>query len=182
MVVHNQEEMGEGSAMPTDPHHTPTIIQPSTSQPKKTQKPRRPKRKDTQVPQSSIPSDNVIDEAVNKEMDGSLVVSQHQANWDTIAQTRSENVSKHFNDPLLARGNTLRSGEDRLKLEELIALCTTLQSRVLVWRPRQKTTQATEIFKFEKRVKELKRRNNTRTHRLKSDYNKRVGSQKVESS
>ncbi|GJX86877.1 putative ribonuclease H-like domain-containing protein [Tanacetum coccineum] len=28
MVVHNQEETGEGSAMPTDPHHTPTIIQP----------------------------------------------------------------------------------------------------------------------------------------------------------
>ncbi|GJV55703.1 hypothetical protein Tco_1456708 [Tanacetum coccineum] len=31
----NQEKMGEGSAMPTDPHHTPTIIQPSTSQPKR---------------------------------------------------------------------------------------------------------------------------------------------------
>ncbi|GJV02846.1 putative ribonuclease H-like domain-containing protein [Tanacetum coccineum] len=40
MVVHNQEEMGEGSAMPTDLHHTPTIIQPSTSQPKRLKKPR----------------------------------------------------------------------------------------------------------------------------------------------
>ncbi|GJR36176.1 hypothetical protein Tco_1211860 [Tanacetum coccineum] len=29
---------------------------------------------------------------------------------DTIAQTRYENVSKLSNDPLLARGNTLRSG------------------------------------------------------------------------
>ncbi|GKA25138.1 hypothetical protein Tco_0711171 [Tanacetum coccineum] len=38
---------------------------------------------------------------------------------DTIAQTRFENVSKLFNDPLLARGNTLQSGEDRLKLEEI---------------------------------------------------------------
>ncbi|GJZ71944.1 hypothetical protein Tco_0635795 [Tanacetum coccineum] len=60
---------------------------------------------------------------------------------DTIAQTRSENVSKHSNDPLLARGNTLRSGEDRLKLEELMALCTTLQSRVLALET-TKTTQA----------------------------------------
>ncbi|GKB34515.1 hypothetical protein Tco_0879457, partial [Tanacetum coccineum] len=42
---------------------------------------------------------------------------------DTIAQTRSENASK--------LSNTLQSGEDRLKLEELMALCTTLQSRVL---------------------------------------------------
>ncbi|GJZ21347.1 hypothetical protein Tco_0558386 [Tanacetum coccineum] len=59
MVVHNQEEMGEGSAMPTDPHHTPTIIQSSTSQPQKTQKPTRPKRKDTEVPQPSGPTTNV---------------------------------------------------------------------------------------------------------------------------
>ncbi|GJU66759.1 hypothetical protein Tco_1253018 [Tanacetum coccineum] len=143
MVVHNQEEMGEGSAMPTDPHHTPTIIQPSTSQPQKTQKPRRPKRKDIEVPQPSGPTTNVADEAVNKEMDDSLVratttVSSLEAEqdsgnidktrskatpnepsspgtssgggprrqetiWDTIGQTRSENVSKISNDPLLAR-------------------------------------------------------------------------------
>ncbi|GKC22128.1 hypothetical protein Tco_1024278 [Tanacetum coccineum] len=51
-----------GKAIPTDPHHTPTIIQPST-QPQKTQKPRKPKRKDTQVPQPSDLSENVVDEA-----------------------------------------------------------------------------------------------------------------------
>ncbi|GKA95802.1 putative ribonuclease H-like domain-containing protein [Tanacetum coccineum] len=65
--------MGEGSTMPTDPHHTPTIIPTSTSQPQNTQKPRRPKRKDTEVPQSSGPTTNVADEAVNEEMDDSLV-------------------------------------------------------------------------------------------------------------
>ncbi|GJW45305.1 hypothetical protein Tco_0074104 [Tanacetum coccineum] len=69
MVVQAQEEMGEGSAMPTDPHHTPIITQPSSSQPQRKQKSRRPKEKDTQVPQSSVPSDptNVANEAVNKE-------------------------------------------------------------------------------------------------------------------
>ncbi|GKA73704.1 hypothetical protein Tco_0780006 [Tanacetum coccineum] len=30
MMVQAQEEMGEGSDMPTDPHHTPIITQPST--------------------------------------------------------------------------------------------------------------------------------------------------------
>ncbi|GJS81615.1 hypothetical protein Tco_0748156 [Tanacetum coccineum] len=40
---------------------------------------------------------------------------------DTIAQTRFEGVSKHSNDSLLVRGNTLRSDEDRLKLDELMA-------------------------------------------------------------
>ncbi|GKE34710.1 hypothetical protein Tco_1454032, partial [Tanacetum coccineum] len=72
MMVQAQEEMGEGSANPTDPHHTPTIIQPSTSQPQKKQKPRKPKRKDTEVPQPSGPTDNVADEAVYEEMDDSL--------------------------------------------------------------------------------------------------------------
>ncbi|GJV39948.1 hypothetical protein Tco_1418388, partial [Tanacetum coccineum] len=46
MVIQNQSELGKGSAMPTDPHHTPTIIE-SSSQPQKTQKPRKPKRMDT---------------------------------------------------------------------------------------------------------------------------------------
>ncbi|GJZ49912.1 hypothetical protein Tco_0604102 [Tanacetum coccineum] len=170
MVVQNQSELGEGSANPTDPHHTPTIIQPST-QPQKTQKPRKPKRKDTQVPQPSDPSDNVADEVVHKELGDSLVraattassleAEQDSGNitktrskatpnessslgttsgggprcqetmGDTIAQTRFENVSKLSNDSLLARGNTLRSDEDRLKLNELMELCTTLQKKVL---------------------------------------------------
>ncbi|GKB70435.1 hypothetical protein Tco_0931847 [Tanacetum coccineum] len=63
---------------------------------------------------------------------------------DTIAQTRFENISKLSNDPLLARGITLRSGEDRLKLKELMELCTNLQTRVLDLE-KKKTTQAEEI-------------------------------------
>ncbi|GJV97561.1 hypothetical protein Tco_1549138 [Tanacetum coccineum] len=50
---------------------------------------------------------------------------------DTIAQTRFESVSKQSNDSLLARGNTLQSDEDSLKLKELMELCTNLQNRVL---------------------------------------------------
>ncbi|GJW24627.1 putative reverse transcriptase domain-containing protein [Tanacetum coccineum] len=151
------------------PHHTPIIIQSST-QPQKTQKPRNP-RKDTQVPQSSDPMENVTDVAVHKELGDSLVratttassleeeqdsgnitktrskatpnessslgITSGGAPWcqetmgDTTAQTRFESVSKYSNDSLLARGNTLQSDKDRLKLEELMALCTTLQNRVL---------------------------------------------------
>ncbi|GJS93707.1 hypothetical protein Tco_0800675 [Tanacetum coccineum] len=69
MVVQAQEEMSKGLAMPTDPYHTPIITQPSSSQPQRKQKSRRPKEKDTQVPQFSVYSDpiNVADEAVNEE-------------------------------------------------------------------------------------------------------------------
>ncbi|GKD96613.1 hypothetical protein Tco_1380510, partial [Tanacetum coccineum] len=38
-----------------------------------TQKPRNPKRKDTQIPQYSDPSNNVADEVVYKELGDSLV-------------------------------------------------------------------------------------------------------------
>ncbi|GJS82518.1 putative ribonuclease H-like domain-containing protein [Tanacetum coccineum] len=66
MVVQAQEEMGEGLVMPTDPHHTPIITQPSSYQPQRKQKSRRSKRKDTEVPQTSDPT-NVADETVNEE-------------------------------------------------------------------------------------------------------------------
>ncbi|GJQ91408.1 hypothetical protein Tco_0002547 [Tanacetum coccineum] len=98
MVVQAQAEMGEGSTNPTDPHHTLAIIQPSTSQPQKKQIPRKPKRKDTEIPQSSGPTENVADEAVNEEMDDSLERAATSSTsldaecqetiGDTIAQTR----------------------------------------------------------------------------------------------
>nr|GEV95322.1 hypothetical protein [Tanacetum cinerariifolium] len=74
MVVHNQEEMGKGLAILTDLHHTPTFIQSSTSQPQKTQKHRKPKRKVTEVPQPSDHMEHVANEAVYKKMDDSLVL------------------------------------------------------------------------------------------------------------
>ncbi|GJR68070.1 hypothetical protein Tco_0014135 [Tanacetum coccineum] len=219
MVVQNQAELGEGSAIPTDPHHTPTIIE-SSSQPQKTQKPRKPKRKDTQVPQPSDPSDNVADEAVHKELGDSLVraattassleAEQDSGNitktrskatpnessslgttsgggprcqetmGDTIAQTRFENVSKLSNDSLLARGNTLRSDEDRLKLNELMELCTNLQKKVLDLE-KTKTTQQNEIDSLKRRVKKLEKKRSSRTHKLKRLY--KVGlTARVESS
>ncbi|GJT42485.1 putative reverse transcriptase domain-containing protein [Tanacetum coccineum] len=72
MVVQNQAELGEGSLMPTDPHHTPTIIK-SLTQPQNTQKPRNPKRKDTQIPQPCGLTDIIVDEAVHKELGDRLV-------------------------------------------------------------------------------------------------------------
>ncbi|GKF17534.1 hypothetical protein Tco_0062452, partial [Tanacetum coccineum] len=55
------------------------------------------KIKDTQVPQSSVPSENVADEAVNEEMDDNLVrsattASSLEAEWDSgsIIKTRSK--------------------------------------------------------------------------------------------
>nr|GFA31944.1 hypothetical protein [Tanacetum cinerariifolium] len=209
MMVQAQEEMGEGSTNPIDPHHTPTIIQPSTSQPQKKQKHRKTKRKDAELPQISGPTTKIADEAVNEEMndnlemvattDSSLKAEQDNGNinktqskvtlnepsyigtslrggprcqdtiWDTIAQTRSKNVSKFSNDSLLVRVNTPQSDEDSLKLKELMNLCTKLQNMVLDLE-NIKTTQAPEIDSFKKRVKKLEKKESSRTHKLKRLY------------
>ncbi|GJR42451.1 hypothetical protein Tco_1310554, partial [Tanacetum coccineum] len=92
MVVQNQAELGEGSSIPTDPHHPPTIIQPST-QPQKTQKLRKPKRKDTQVPQPSGPTNIVVDEAVYKELGDNLVRAATTAS-SLEAEQDSGNITK----------------------------------------------------------------------------------------
>ncbi|GJY91618.1 hypothetical protein Tco_0506814 [Tanacetum coccineum] len=41
MIVQAQEQVGEGSEIPTDSHHTPTTTQPSTSKPQKKQSRRK---------------------------------------------------------------------------------------------------------------------------------------------
>ncbi|GJT83922.1 hypothetical protein Tco_1058264 [Tanacetum coccineum] len=163
MVVQAQEEMGEGSEMPTDPHHTPIITQPSSSQPQKKQKSRRPKRKDTQVPQPSDPI-HVADEAVNKEMDDSLVRAattaigldadrdsgsgprRQDTMGDTIAQTGFKNVS--------------------MKLQKLMELCTNLQKKVLDLET-LKTAQAQEITSLKLIGKRFEKKGGSRTHKLK---------------
>ncbi|GKB60229.1 hypothetical protein Tco_0916415 [Tanacetum coccineum] len=120
--IYAQEEMGKGSANPTDPHHTPIITQPSTSKPQKKQKLMKSKRKDTEIPQSSGPIEPIADKAANE-----------------------ENVPTHSNDPLL-------SGEDSLKLNDLMEICTKLQQ---------------EISSLKLRVKRLEKKVGSRTHKLK---------------
>ncbi|GJY81349.1 hypothetical protein Tco_0494100 [Tanacetum coccineum] len=112
--------------------------------------PRKSKRKDTQVPHPSGPTNIVADEAVHKELGDRLVRGGGLRCQETI-----ENVSIQSYDPLLTRGNTLQSSEDSLKLNELMELCTTLQSTVLDLE-KTKTTQANEIASLKKRVKKLK--------------------------
>ncbi|GKB67854.1 hypothetical protein Tco_0929266 [Tanacetum coccineum] len=92
--------------------------------------------KDTEVPQPSGSTEPITDEAANE-----------------------EHVPVHSNDPLL-------SNEDRLKLNELMELCTNLSQRVLDLE-NTKTSQAVEITKLKVRVKKLERRNKSKTPGLK---------------
>nr|GEV68064.1 hypothetical protein [Tanacetum cinerariifolium] len=155
MVV--QSELGEGSAMPTDPYHTPTILQSSSSQPQKTHKPRKPTRQVTQVSQPSDPMEHVADEAVHKELGDSLV---------RAATTASSLEADQDN-----------GGGPRC--QETIG-DSTAQTRVLELE-KTKTSQHNEIVSLKRRVEKLKKRNRSRTHKLKRLY--KVGlTARVESS
>nr|GEV13706.1 copia protein [Tanacetum cinerariifolium] len=155
MVIQNQSKLGEGSAMPTNPHHTPTILQPSSSQPQKTQKHRKPKRKDTQVPQPSGTTKSVAYEAVHKELSDSLVrvattTSSLEAEQDSgnIIKTQSKAAP---NESSSQRTNSC-GGPRVLDLEKT------------------KTDQCNEIDSLKRRAKKLKNRNRLRTHNLKRLY------------
>ncbi|GKB87059.1 hypothetical protein Tco_0959331 [Tanacetum coccineum] len=99
----------------------------------------RKQRKDTEVSQPSGPTKPMADETENV-----------------------ESVPTHSNDPLL-------SGDDSIKLNELMELCTTLQKKVLDLET-SKTTQALEIDSLKKRVKKLKKKQKSRTHKLRRLY------------
>ncbi|GJV50167.1 hypothetical protein Tco_1440379 [Tanacetum coccineum] len=167
MVVQNQSQLGKGSTIPTDPHHTPTFIQPS-NQPQKIQKTRNSKRKDTQVPQPSDPIGSVADEVVHKELGDSLVraattASSLEAEQDSgnIDKTQSKATPNESSSLGTTSGGdpryTLRSDKDRLKLDELMALCTTLQNRVLDLE-KTKASQHNEIASLKRRVKKLEKK------------------------
>ncbi|GJZ64297.1 putative ribonuclease H-like domain-containing protein, partial [Tanacetum coccineum] len=78
--------------------------------------------------------------------------------WGTPAQTRSERVLKQPNEPPLSEGGyTPGSDEGRMKLDELITLCTKLSKQVLDLE-KEKDAQAVEILNLKKRVKKLERK------------------------
>nr|GEZ60148.1 ribonuclease H-like domain-containing protein [Tanacetum cinerariifolium] len=166
MLVQNL--MGEGSAIPTDPHHTPTILQPSSSQPKKTQKPRKPNKKVTEVSQPSEPTKHVADEAIYKGLDDRLVRAATTASSLEVKQD-SGNIDKTqykaTPNEAISLGTTSGGGPRcQESMRDTIA-----QTRVLDLE-KTKTTQALEITSLKRRFKKLEKKQRSRTHKLKRLY------------
>ncbi|GJU82951.1 putative ribonuclease H-like domain-containing protein [Tanacetum coccineum] len=166
MMVQAQEEIGEGSVNPTDPHHTPTIIQPSTSQAQKKQKPRKPKRKDTEVPQPSGPTDNVAEEAVYEEMDDSL---------ERVATTATSLDQRRIG--VVVPGAKKPWGILLLKLGLIMYLNSPM---IHTLKGNSTSKVADEITRLKRRVKRLEKKGGSKTYGLKRLY--KVGSsRRVES-
>ncbi|GKB15029.1 putative ribonuclease H-like domain-containing protein [Tanacetum coccineum] len=87
-----------------------TITQPSSSQPQRKQRPGKPKRKDTQIPQSSGPTDNVADEAINEEMDDSLVRAATSLDTEQDKGNINKTQSKETSNEPSSLGTSLGGG------------------------------------------------------------------------
>ncbi|GJR09028.1 hypothetical protein Tco_0791680 [Tanacetum coccineum] len=111
-------------AILTDPHHTPIIIQ-SLTQPQKTQKPRKPKRKDTQVPHPSDPSEHVVDKAIHKKLGDSLV----RAATTASSLEEKQDSESSVNEESLGEDASKQERIDAIDADEEITLYT--ESRVL---------------------------------------------------
>nr|GEW35657.1 hypothetical protein [Tanacetum cinerariifolium] len=161
------------------------------------QQSKKPTRKYTQVSQASGPTESVADEAVHMELDeavhmelGNSLVRAATIASSLEAEQGSGNISKTQSKVTPNKPSSQGTGsgggpkcqetigdtiaqttdEDSLKLDELMALCTTLQNMAL---DLEKTTisQHNEIDSLKKRVKKLEKKNRSRTHRLKRLYN-----------
>nr|GEX14728.1 putative ribonuclease H-like domain-containing protein [Tanacetum cinerariifolium] len=139
--------------------------------------PRKTKRKDTELPQTSGPTTNIADEAVSEEMNDSLERAITTASSLEVGQD-SGNINKTkskatLNEPSSIRTslgiNTPLSDEGSLKLKELTELCTNLHNRVLDLET-TKTTQAMEIDSLKRRVKKLEKKKRLRNHKHKILY------------
>ncbi|GKB88594.1 ribonuclease H-like domain-containing protein, partial [Tanacetum coccineum] len=152
---------GEGSGQPTELQHTPTTASPShiepiptiasSSNPKKTKKHRKTKRKATKISQSSGPTTLVADETI------------HEERGDNVERAATTATSL---DAEQGSVNTLGSGEDSMKLTELMELYTKLSERVLTLE-NIKTAQDLEITNLKKRVKKLEKKKKSRNPQLK---------------
>ncbi|GJS03001.1 putative ribonuclease H-like domain-containing protein [Tanacetum coccineum] len=150
--------------------------------------PRKPKRKDTQVPQPSDPSDNIADEVVHKELGDSLVraaatASSLESEQDSgnITKTRSKAIPNESSSLGTTGGprcqetmgdTTARTRFESVYLNILMIHCS---------QEKTKTTQHNKIASLKRLVKKLEKKNRSRTHKLKRLY--KVGlTARVESS
>ncbi|GKD08538.1 hypothetical protein Tco_1188223 [Tanacetum coccineum] len=123
-MLESQAEEGEGSGHPSEPQPPPSTAQPTNEEPilnvvsssyQKTQTPRQALNKVVELPQTSEPIPNALDEGIRA---GGSPRCQ-EAMGGSIAQTRSERVPTPPRDSPLPRVYTLGSDEGSMTLHEL---------------------------------------------------------------
>ncbi|GJV53793.1 hypothetical protein Tco_1449534 [Tanacetum coccineum] len=174
MLVQNQAPEGEGSAVHPEPQPTPSTSQPNLTLSKfshlqllikeKKDKKLGVTKKDTGLPQTSVPLDHGADEAVHKEgvtVRKGMDTGGSPRRQDTmgVLLLRLDNVPSTPHDSPLPGGYT--PGSDEGRLHKIINyLCTKLSKKrkTCASLEKEKDAQAVEILNLKKRVKKLERK------------------------
>nr|GEV54051.1 ribonuclease H-like domain-containing protein [Tanacetum cinerariifolium] len=142
---------------------------------------RKPKRKNTQVPQPSGSIEHVVDEVVHKERGDRLVRAATTASSLEVEQdigNINKTQSKAIHNEASSLGTTSGGGPRRQEaMGDTIAQTrfenvSKLSNDSLLARALEKTntTQALEITSLKRRVKKLEKKQRSRTHKLKRLY------------
>ncbi|GJY46392.1 hypothetical protein Tco_0435455 [Tanacetum coccineum] len=131
MLVQGLIFQGEGSTVPVESHHAPTVAS-SISPPHISLTLRSPIRYETKVPQlSSPPHTNVADEAASTSVDvrhGGVATTITSLDVGQGSSNINKTPSMPYDSPF-PRGHTLESDEGRMQQRELMDLVTQLLDR-----------------------------------------------------
>ncbi|GKC74538.1 hypothetical protein Tco_1120421 [Tanacetum coccineum] len=135
---------------------------------------------DTKIPHSSGPTKHVVDEAVHKERGDSSVraattASSLEAEQDSsnITKTRSKAILNEPSSLATSSGSGPRCQETmgdtiaQTRFENVSTQSYDLLLIIVLDLEKTKTTQAEEIVSLKRRVKKLKQKKRSRTHKLK---------------
>ncbi|GJY74357.1 hypothetical protein Tco_0478788 [Tanacetum coccineum] len=147
MLVQNQAPEGKGSAIPAESQPTLFTLQPNVSEP-------QTKSLQTETPLTTR------SERVLKKPNEPLLPKGHTSGSREGSKEHTfelmDTVPRIPHDSPLLGGYTPGSDEGRLKLKELMAICTKLSKQVLDLE--KKDAQAVKILKLKQRVKKLERK------------------------
>ncbi|GJW30482.1 hypothetical protein Tco_0047357 [Tanacetum coccineum] len=158
MFIQGQILQGEGSTIPVESHHTPTVA-PSTSLPHYSTTLRDFIRQETEVPQLNSPTQtHVADEdastSVNDRHGGAAITVSGLEAGQGSGNIHKTSTMPH--DSPLPRVHTLGSDEGIMQPNELMELVTKLSDRVAVLENDLKQTKKTYGAAFTKLIKKVK--------------------------
>nr|GEW70030.1 ribonuclease H-like domain, reverse transcriptase, RNA-dependent DNA polymerase [Tanacetum cinerariifolium] len=167
MMVQALEDMGKGLKIPTDPHHTPIVTQPSSSLLQKKQKSRRKQRKEIKVssPSSEIPNEKGLPITSNDLLPSEITLVE-----DTQGRMNEEDMFRvndldgdevNTVDPVTTAGEvvttvgievTTAATTPQISKDELILAQTLIEIKLA--KPKSITTAATTVTASGTRTKE----------------------------
>nr|GEZ73182.1 hypothetical protein [Tanacetum cinerariifolium] len=122
IMVQAPKDMGEGSYVPTNTHHIPTVTQPSSSQPQNKQKSRRKQRKEIEVPHIEPQTKESVPTPSNDPLPSGLSSSDEEGLNDQEDASKQGRIAKIDVDEDLSLIDETTQDQERLNEEKMFGV------------------------------------------------------------